>query len=132
MPSYDNMFVTQQQRSKSRRRNRVTRKSRTRVNKAWFGGHKAWKRPSRKSRTVMPRSCFADPHNEKYPMCRGGTSTITCQGAQHAYNRARQQHKPKIAKRAERTLSRKRCKSHKKKQKKSRTRRRSRSRRRNR
>ena len=62
----------------------------------------SWSRkaPTAKQRRAMPARCFADPKNKKYPMCPARSKKPTCQGAQAAYVRARQQHNPSVAKRA--------------------------------
>lgn len=63
---------------------------------------KSWtkKAPTTAQRRKMPKRCFADPKNKKYPMCPARSKKPTCQGAAAAYARARQQHKPAVAKRA--------------------------------
>ncbi len=73
----------------------------------------SWSRkdPTQKQRRSMPASCFADPKSKKYPMCPARSKKPTCQGAQAAYNRARQQRKPAIAKRANAVLKRLGCPS---------------------
>jgi len=67
------------------------------------------KAPTTKQRRSMPARCFADPKNKKYPVCPAGKRASktalerakpTCQGVEAAYERARQQKKPAVARRA--------------------------------
>ena len=77
------------------RSERVNMAKRRKRKKGWSA-----KAPTTKQRRSMPKTCFADPRNKKYPMCPARKAKPTCQGAAAAYARARQQHKPSIAKRA--------------------------------
>ena len=76
---------------------------------------KGWAKqePSKRStRRKMPKSCFLDPKGRKYPICAKtvrGKQRVSCKGTLAAYNRAKQQGRTDIAKKALRAAKRSKC-----------------------
>ncbi|MCP4204218.1 MAG: hypothetical protein GY769_20065 [bacterium] len=64
------------------------------------------------TRKKMPKSCFLDQKNRKYPVCAKsvrGRQRVSCKGTLAAYQRARQQKKQKLANKAIRIGKRNGC-----------------------
>jgi hypothetical protein len=60
---------------------------------------------TKSSRKKMPRKCFLLPKERKYPVCRKGSTRVSCQGTRAAEFRARLNRRPDLVAKAKR----KRC-----------------------
>ncbi len=72
---------------------------------------------TKKERQSLPRKCFLDPNNLKYPICAKHTRKPSCIGLRAASRRASLQRNASIHKKAEDLLTSHNCKKSMRKEK---------------
>jgi hypothetical protein len=98
--------------SSHRRRRRNSKKTPHAVTDIGAANAQGWhdEAPKKGSeRHQLPAKCFLSPEDESYPICRRRSKKISCKALKAAYMRARQQHRPDLATKAQTRAKLYRC-----------------------